>query len=116
ESDKLEFPDGDERVVSLPPGPTRLEWRVRNRTSGAFPVEVTVLTPDGTVALDATRFTMRSTAVPGVGIALSALAALFLAVWWARHWRTARRASRLLATEEELAAARRAEHERIIED
>jgi hypothetical protein len=39
---------------------------------------------------------MRSTAVPGIGIALSALAALFLAVWWARHWNTTRRARRLM--------------------
>jgi hypothetical protein len=96
ESDKLEFPEGDERIVTLPPGPTQLEWLVRTRASGAFPVEVSVLSPDGSIELDSTRFTMRSTAVPGVGIALSAIAAVFLAVWWARHWHTARRAQRLV--------------------
>ena len=96
ESDKLEFPDGDERIVTLPPGPTRLEWLVRTRATGAFPVEVSVRSPDGSIELDSTRFTMRSTAVPGVGIALSAIAAVFLAIWWARHWHTARRARDLV--------------------
>lgn len=95
-SDKLEFPEGDERLVTLPPGTTNLEWLVRARATGAFPVEVSVLSPDGSVDLDSTRFTMRSTAVPGVGIALSAIAAVFLAIWWARHWHTARRARDLV--------------------
>jgi hypothetical protein len=96
ESDKLDFPEGDEQHAVLQPGENRLVWLVRSRASGAFPVEVSVLSPDGRLQLDRTRFTMRSTAVPGIGIALSALAALFLAVWWARHWNTTRRARRLM--------------------
>lgn len=98
QSDKLDFPEGDEQQAVLQPGENRLVWLVRSRASGAFPVEVSVLSPDGSLQLDRTRFTMRSTAVPGIGIALSALAALFLAVWWARHWNTARRARRLMPT------------------
>lgn len=95
-SDKLDFPDGDSRLVTLPPGPTRLEWLVRTRATGAFPVEVIVSSPDGAIELDRTRFTLRSTAVPGVGIALSALAAVVLAIWWGRHWHTTKKARRLV--------------------
>jgi hypothetical protein len=96
DSDKLEFPEGAEQRTELEPGDNRLVWLVRSRASGAFPVDVSVHSPDGRLRLDDTRFTMRSTAVPGIGIALSALAALFLAVWWARHWNTTRRARRLM--------------------
>jgi hypothetical protein len=99
ESDKLEFPEGDEQRVTLQPGENRLEWLVTTRATGAFPVDVSLLSPDGSLELDSTRFTMRSTAVPGVGIALSALAAVFLAVWWARHWHSTRRAARLMPAE-----------------
>lgn len=113
ESDKLEYPGGETRTVTLQPGENRLEWRVRTRASGAFPVDVVVTSPDGRLDLDSTRFTMRSTAVPGIGIALSALAALFLAVWWARHWHSTRRAARLVPHQP---ATSPAEHERVIEE
>ncbi|MDZ7734331.1 MAG: hypothetical protein U5R31_15765 [Acidimicrobiia bacterium] len=43
---------------------------------------------------------MRSTAVSGLGLVLSGLAALFLAVWWIRHFRRGRRDRRLLGPEE----------------
>jgi hypothetical protein len=91
DSDKLDFPDGDHRVVALDPGPNRLEWEVRTRASGAFPVDLVVTSPDEVLELGRTRFTLRSTAVPGIGIALSGLAALFLAIWWARHWHSSRK-------------------------
>lgn len=104
-SDKLEFPE--ERVITttLPPGETKLEVGVRTRASGAFPVDIVVTAPDGSLVLSETRFTLRSTAVPGIGIVLSLVAALVLAVWWARHWRTARRARRLVDTSGETAPA-----------
>ena len=41
---------------------------------------------------------MQSTAVSGVGVVLSVGAALFLMVWWARHWRRTRRSRKLVAT------------------
>jgi hypothetical protein len=113
ESDKLDYPDGETRTVTLQPGENRLEWRVRTRASGAFPVDVVVTSPDGRLDLDSTRFTMRSTAVPGIGIALSALAALFLAVWWARHWHSTRRATRLVT---QPPTATGADHERVIDE
>jgi hypothetical protein len=45
------------------------------------------------------RYTVRSTAVSGVGLALSIGAGVFLTVWWARHWRRTRRSKKLIATE-----------------
>ncbi len=96
QSEKLEFPEGDSMITTLPPGESRLEFTVSTRASGAFPVDVIVTSPDGALDLDETRFTLRSTVVPGVGLVLSALAAVFLMVWWARHWRTTRRDRRLV--------------------
>jgi hypothetical protein len=42
---------------------------------------------------------VRSTFVSGVGVVLSFGAGLFLLLWWARNWRTVRRARRLVAAE-----------------
>lgn len=91
ESGQLEFLDGSVITRELPPGATRLDVRVRALTSGAFPMGITVMSPDRTIELDRTTFDIRSTAVTGVGFVLSIGAGLFLAVWWARHWRSSRR-------------------------
>jgi hypothetical protein len=96
DSDQLEFPDGDVLTSVLAPGTTRLEVPVRARTSGAFTLDVTVTSPDGSIVLDTSTFDVRSTAISGVGIVLSIGAVLFLAVWWARHWRSARRSRHLM--------------------
>jgi hypothetical protein len=52
------------------------------------------------VVLERTRFDIRSTAVSGVGVVLSIGAGLFLAIWWARHWRKTRRSRRLVPPEQ----------------
>ena len=98
-SAKLEFPEGSTQLVELAAGqPTRVEIPVQTRASGSFPLEVTVWTPDGATSIAATRFTIRSTAVSGVGLALTITAGLFLVLWWARHFRNARRDKRLVAS------------------
>jgi hypothetical protein len=96
ESDQLEFPDGTVLTEVLAPGTTRLEVPVRVRTSGAFTMAVTVTSPDRTIILDTSTFDIRSTAISGVGIVLSIGACLFLAIWWGRHWRNARRSRHLM--------------------
>jgi hypothetical protein len=96
ESDQLEFPDGDVIVTTLEPAGNRLDVRVRTRASGAFPLDITVLSPDRSIELDSTRFDIRSTTVSGVGLVLSIGAGLFLAIWWARHWHGTRRSRRLV--------------------
>lgn len=90
ESEKLEFPEGDSISQVLEPGVTAVTIPVRARASGAFPVDVLVTSPDG-LLLGEGRFTVRSTAVSGLGIVLSILAALFLLLWWIRHFRQGRR-------------------------
>jgi hypothetical protein len=96
DSGQLEFLDGDIVTRELPPGVTRLDVRVRALTSGAFPMGITVRSPDSSIELDRTTFDIRSTAVTGVGFVLSIGAGLFLAVWWARHWRSSRRSRHLV--------------------
>jgi hypothetical protein len=95
-SSQMEFPDGETIDLDVPPGGTRTDVEVRLRASGAFPLSVTITSPDSSVVLDRTRFTIRSTAISGVGLVLSIGAGLFLLVWWARHWRTTRRSRRLV--------------------
>ena len=63
---------------------------------GLDPADVTVTSPDGSLTLAEVDYSIRSTAVAGVGIVLSAGAALFLMVWWARHWHRTRRSAKLI--------------------
>lgn len=103
-SDKLEFlGDGGERSIgrvsydlTLTEVNTPLVVPVSVRSPGTFPLVVTITSPDGELQILATRVTVRSTAFSGVGIALSVGAGAFLLVWWGRHWRTVRRAKRLV--------------------
>ncbi len=96
DSDQLEFPEGRVLDPTLPPGTTHLEVPVRVRTSGAFTLDVAVTSPDGSIVLDTSTFDVRSTAISGVGLVLSIGAGVFLLVWWARHWRSARRSRHLM--------------------
>ncbi len=84
ESDKLEFPEGNRSPVVLDRETTTTRMLVRVRTSGAFAVKVRLLTPDGSRVLQETDYVVRADTFPGVAIAVSGAAALFLAVWWGR--------------------------------
>lgn len=95
-SPRLELPGGDTLSLTLEEATNRLDIDVRTRASGSFPFEVEVTSPDGRLLLATTRYSVRSTAVSGVGIVLSAGAGLFLIAWWARHWREARRSTKLV--------------------
>jgi hypothetical protein len=99
-SDKLLFPGGGggdlEQQIELPPNNRTLRFKVRARTAGAFPLDVSLVSPRGGLVLASTRFTVRSTAVSGVGIGLSVGAGLFLLAWWGRHLVKGRRAKRLV--------------------
>jgi hypothetical protein len=105
ESDKLDFvaPGAGPAMtgattmdLTLAPGRTPVMVPVVARASGDFPLLITVRSPDGRLDVATTRLTVRSTFPSGVGFLLSAGAGLFLALWWARHWRTARRDRRLV--------------------
>jgi len=88
-NDRVEFPQN--RIEeTLEPGSTVVTIPVKTRAAGDTPIRITVRTPDDGVILAESRYTIRSTAVSGVGIVLTGGAALFLAVWWGRNWRRTR--------------------------
>jgi len=90
-SDGLSFPNGSSQSVVLGTRDTSKYFEVKARTSGAFPLRVSLVSPDGNLPMLTSRFTIRSTAASGVAIALSAGAAAFLLGWWGRSARRGRR-------------------------
>ncbi|MCU1369681.1 MAG: hypothetical protein JWO77_875 [Ilumatobacteraceae bacterium] len=88
-NDRVRFPKSRVEKI-LEPGKNQVPIRVQTRAAGDTPVRITVRSPDDGVILAESQYTIRSTAVSGVGIVLTVGAALFLAVWWGRHWRRAR--------------------------
>lgn len=89
---RVDLPDGPRMVVELQPGTNQIEIPVHTRVPGDAPIDITIRTTDGAVTLDEVRYTVRSTAVSGIGLILSIGAAAFLLLWWVRHWTQARRA------------------------
>jgi hypothetical protein len=105
-SDKLTFTDSanegqaERRELVLRANSTTTEIvPVKARTSGTFSMRVIVRSPDRQLQIGATRFTITSTVASGIGVLLSVGAALFLLLWWGRHWRTVRRSRRLVPAE-----------------
>jgi hypothetical protein len=97
ESDKLIVRDRDRiRPLDLARLNTTARFSVKARTSGDTGLNIVVESPDGSLPIANTLLTVRSTAASGVGIVLSAGAALFLVVWWGRDFRRGRRARRLV--------------------
>lgn len=91
-NDRVEFPNNRIEATLAPGSSTVVPIRVKTRTAGDTPVRITVRSPDDGVILAESQYTIRSTAVSGVGIVLTVGAALFLAIWWGRHWHRSRRA------------------------
>jgi hypothetical protein len=96
QSEKLEFPDGASRPLELSRRNTTERFAVVARTSGAFPLSITLQSPDGNLLIGRARLTVRSTVASRVSLAVSAGAVLFLAVWWGRHIVRGRRAGKLV--------------------
>ena len=92
QSDKLQFPDGDERVLDLPPRSTTVRFNVQAQNSGTFPLTLKVTSPDGALPIQQTEVQVRTTFfVSNVGLILTVGAGLFLAGWWAHDVRRRRR-------------------------
>lgn len=90
-SDRLSFPQ-DRIEATLTDERTVVQVPVRTRATGDTPLRITVRSPDGGQVLAQSQYTVRSTAVSGMGLLLTAGAAGFLALWWGRHWWRSRRA------------------------
>jgi hypothetical protein len=91
-SQKLDFPRGSVQTFALPPRSVTVRFDVRSRTSGTFPLDLSVRSADGSLPIAEGRFKVQSTVVSTVGIALAAGAAFFLAAWWIFEIRRRRRA------------------------
>ncbi|MEX2434246.1 MAG: DUF6049 family protein [Acidimicrobiia bacterium] len=97
ESPKLSFPDGLEQIVQLAPENTTVRLAVEARTSGSFPLRVTVRSPNGVLTIAQAQLEVQATEVSTVGLVLIISAAGFLALWWIIHIRRDR-ARRLVHT------------------
>ena len=95
DSAKLRFPTGADQIVTLKPGNNTVTFDVEARTSGTFPMTISLSSADGALAFGApVRVTVRSAVFGGVAVALTVAALAFLALWWANHFRRTRRARR----------------------
>ncbi|HWC39595.1 MAG TPA: hypothetical protein VG476_13745, partial [Acidimicrobiales bacterium] len=83
-SDKLTFPNGSTQLLNLDRRDNPEYFDVSTRASGAFPLTVSLVSPNGNLVLLNSRFTVRSTATSAVAIALSVGAGAFLLGWWGR--------------------------------
>lgn len=90
-SDRLSFPEGEVLAATVSPDGERIDVPVEALATGSVPVFVELWTGDDALKLDARQLNVRSTAVSGVGVALSLGALVVLVVWWARSWRRSRR-------------------------
>jgi hypothetical protein len=96
-SDKLKLVGGVRIIdLDLSRHVTTVPITVEARTSGTFPLRISLLSPDGQLTLGTSRVTIRSTATSGVGILLSVVAAIVLGTWWVRNIRHGRRARQLV--------------------
>lgn len=92
-SERLDLP-ADRIETTLESERTEVTIDVRARTTGDTPMRIFVRSPDDGVTLAESSYTIRSTAVSGVGIFLTVGAAGFLALWWGRNWRRSRTSAR----------------------
>lgn len=90
-SDKMLFPTGDDRVLDLPPRSTTVRFTVETRSSGTFPLSLTVTSPDGVLQIQQTEVNVRSTFVSNVGLFLTIGAIVFLGLWWGNDIRRRRK-------------------------
>jgi hypothetical protein len=70
--------------VVLKHGTTSFIVRVGTRTSGDSTLQLQLVSPGGLLQLASAEFTIRSTAISGVAIVLTAGAGAFLLFWWFR--------------------------------
>jgi hypothetical protein len=89
-SAKLSFPDGAQQLITLKPKSTTVRFEVVARTSGSFPLRVTLRSGDGSLLIGQADFRVEATAVSAAGLFLIIGAAVFLLLWWLVHYRRER--------------------------
>lgn len=84
-STKLDFPEGRTQEVTVPPRGQTVTFVAEARTTGSFPMTVSVVSPNGRVRFGASEVTVRSTGAGVSALVLTVGAALFLVVWTIRR-------------------------------
>lgn len=74
--------DADGQQLVVQPGTSSFDIEIEARSLGASPLEVSAWSGDESVLLAETRFEIRSTAVPGLGLLISLSALALLGLWW----------------------------------
>lgn len=90
-SPRLEFDRGRSRTIVLHPGENRVDLPVTVRAPGESLLRVELSSPVPGIELDGPDVPVRSTAISGVGAALSIVSVVFLVGWWVRTHRRKRR-------------------------
>ncbi|HYN98765.1 MAG TPA: DUF6049 family protein, partial [Actinomycetota bacterium] len=86
DSDKLRFPDGNRITISkLQPPNQTIQVRAITQSSGTFPLDVRIFTPEGTLIADS-QLTIRSTAYNVVALSITGAAGIFMVGWWLFGW------------------------------
>ena len=92
-SPRIGTPDGEPIPITLRPGDNRIDLPVVVRAPGESLLRLRLTTPDGAMAVAAFDIPVQSTAISGVGAALSVVSILFLLLWWVGTFRRNRRAN-----------------------
>ena len=106
ESAKLLFPNGADQTVELKPGSNTVRFTVEARASGTFPMTISITSVNGRLAFGGgVHVTVRSAVFGGLAVWVTVAALVFLAGWWANHFRRTRRSRRRAAAGEPVPAA-----------
>lgn len=90
-SPRITTPGGNEITLTLQPGENRVDLPVVVRAPGESLLRLRLTTPDGGIDVAAFDIPVQSTAISGVGAALSVISVLFLLAWWIGTYRRQRR-------------------------
>jgi hypothetical protein len=91
-STRLEVVGGDSQEIDLAPGENRVDLAVTVQAPGDSVLRIKLLSPNEELEIGQIELPVRSTAISGVGAALSALSILFLLLWWSHTHRRRKRA------------------------
>lgn len=94
-SGKLDFSNGATRLITVERSQLTERYPINSKTSGAFPVQVRLTSPDGSLEIASSSIMVRSTVTSAIGVFLTVGASVFLMLWWIYSAVSERRRRRL---------------------